>query len=548
MRQGALRGPSSGSAALTGGWAQLTPRALLLAGVAALACHGVADAQLQGNVRNRAAPPPLADDGLGPRDLLLEADSVAQDQPRNLVTATGHVQARYQGKTIRADRLVYNTVTGAAHATGHAILVNPDGSTVYGDDVTLDDQFRAAVALGFATRQIGNTTLTAGAAVRRNETVNQLNNAVYTACNICALDGRPVAPTWSISASRIIEDRQHGVIYYRNAVIRVLGVPIFYAPVFWHPDPTTPRRSGLLAPKIEYSRRRGFSYQQPYLFAINPSTDLVVSPQINSRVNPFLNVRYTERFYSGMIDIRAGYTYSREFNNHQSFDNDTSRSYILARGLFDVTPDKNWVWGFGAERVTDPTLFQRYGITNVYTDRGPFPADTDRLISQLYTVRADDTSYFSLAALDFQSLRAYGNQVDAQGNVPARGHLREQQGLPDRRSADRGPLQPAGRGARRSAEASGQRGGAHTQQPGGVNLRSNGRYGGRPPAVQRGRRLGRHPGHPEQPDATQAGVSAQLHRQPPREPGRRLAQQLHPGQRHPGGTLPVRPRRHLFDR
>ena len=54
-----------------------------------------------------------------------------------------------------------------------------------------------------------------------------------------------------------------------------------------------------------------------------------------------------------MIDIRAGYTYSELFNNHQFFDNDTSRSYILARGLFDVTPDKNWVWGFGAERTTD---------------------------------------------------------------------------------------------------------------------------------------------------------------------------------------------------
>ena len=202
-----------------------------------------------GHGPNRARPPPLADDGLGPRDLLLEADSVAQDQPKNLVTATGHVQARYQGKTLRADSLVYNTVTGAAHAVGHAVLINPDGSTIYGDDVTLDDQFRAAVSLGFATRQVGNTTLAAGAAIRRNETVNQLNNAVYTACNICAMDGRPTAPTWSISASRIIEDRQHGVIYYRNAVVRVLGVPIFYAPVFWHPDPTTPRRSGLLAPR-----------------------------------------------------------------------------------------------------------------------------------------------------------------------------------------------------------------------------------------------------------------------------------------------------------
>ena len=390
-----------------------------MAGVAALACHAVALAQAPaGNLRNRAPTPPLPDDGLGPRDLLLQADMVAQDQPNSLVIATGHVQARYQGRTLRADKLVYNTVNGAAHAIGHAVIVNPDGSTEYGDDITLDDQFRAAVALGFATRQVGNTTLTAGLAVRRNDTVNQLNNAVYTACNVCAQDGSPKPPTWSITATRITQDRQHQVIYYRNAVIRVLGVPVFYAPVFWHPDPTAPRRSGLLTPKIEYSRRRGASIQQPYLFAVNPSTDLIVSPQINTRVNPFLNLRLTERFYSGEIDIRTGYTYSEEFNNHQFFDNDTSRSYILARGLFDVTPDKNWVWGFGAERVTDPTLFSRYGINQVYTDRGPFPADTDRLISQLYSVKADTNSYISVAAMDFQSVRAYGLQPQIANGQP----------------------------------------------------------------------------------------------------------------------------------
>ena len=424
MRHGALCSPAHGGPKSAQAWLGATGRALLLAGVALLvwrtgayaqdaygqAQTSLAPAQTSAapTLRGRIPSPPPADDGLGAHDLMLEADTVAQDQPQNLVTATGHVQARYQGRTLRADKLVYNTVNGTAHASGHAVLVNPDGSVIYGEDIMLDDQFRAAVAYGFATREIANTTLAAGAAVRRNDLVNQLNNAVYTACNICALDGRPTAPTWSITASRIVEDRQHHVIYYRNAVIRVLGVPVFYAPVFWHPDPSTPRRSGLLSPKIEYSRRRGGSYEQPYLLAINPSTDLIISPQINTRVNPFLNLRYTERFYSGEIDLRAGYTYSEQFNNHYFFDNDTSRSYILAQGLFDVTPDKDWVWGFGAERVTDPTLFARYGIHDVYTDRGPFPTDTDRLITQLYSVRSENDSYVSIAAMDFQSLRVNG--------------------------------------------------------------------------------------------------------------------------------------------
>jgi LPS-assembly protein len=404
MRLGASLNPSTlGVKARR--WVRRAGRVLLLAG-AALSVWS-ASAVAQTTLRNRGPAPPIPDDGLGPRDLLLQADQVVRDDTTSTVTAAGHVEARYQGKVLRADKITYNSVTGATHAVGNAVIVNPDGTTEYGEDVVLDDQFRAALALGFATRQTGNVTIAAGAAVRRNDVVNQLNQAVYTSCNICADNGAPKSPTWSISASRIVQDRTHQVIYYRNAVIRVLGIPIFYAPVFWHPDPSAPRRSGFLTPRFELSNRRGFSYQQPYLQTLGPSTDLIVSPQINTKVNPMLNLRYTERFYSGEIDLRGGYTYEYDFDNHIKFGNDTSRSWFLGRGLFDVTPDKSWVWGFGVERVTDPTLFERYNITQVYQDRGPFPADTDRLITQLYTVRSNDTSYLSAAALDFESLRAY---------------------------------------------------------------------------------------------------------------------------------------------
>ncbi|MGC1301179.1 MAG: LPS assembly protein LptD [Caulobacteraceae bacterium] len=404
MRQARLSSLVAASQKLT----RRTGRALLLAGVAiAVVCVATAEpAAAQTGNRLKAPSAPLPDDGLGPKDLLLQADTLIRDTPNNTVTALGHVQARYQGRTLRTDRLDYNTVTGAAHAVGHSVIVNADGTTQYGDDVTLDDQFRAAISIGFAAREADNVTLAAGAAIRRNETVNELKNAVYTVCNICAENGAPKHPSWTIQATTITEDREHQVIYYRNALVRVLGIPVFYSPIFWHPDPSSPRRSGLLAPMLEDSSRRGFSYEQPYLFTLGPSADLIVSPQLNTRVNPELNVRLTERFYSGMIDLRAGYTYSEIFDNHSFFDNDTSRSYILGRGLFNI--DKNWVWGFGAERVTDPTFFQRYHITDVYTDRGPFPTDTDRLISQLYTVRSDAQTYVSVAAMDFQSLRAFG--------------------------------------------------------------------------------------------------------------------------------------------
>ncbi len=347
---------------------------------------------------------PVPDDGLGTRDVYVEADDMMDDRPNNTVTATGHVEIRYQTKTLRADKVIYNSLNGAVHASGHVVVISPDGSVEYADDAILDDQLRAGVALGFSARLQDNVSIVAHAAIRRAETVNELRSARYTACNICNKDGSPKNPSFSIEADRIIEDRDRQVIYYRHAVIRVLGVPVLYLPIFWHPDPTATRRSGFLTPKIEYSKRRGATYEQPYLWAISPYGDLTLTPQINTRVNPLLNIHYRERFFSGELDVRAGYTYEQLFDNHSKFGNDTSRSYILAKGAFDLDP--KWTVGFGLERVTDPTFFRRYGVHRVFQDRGPFSTDTDRLISQIYAKRQDRETFFSIAALSFQSLRA----------------------------------------------------------------------------------------------------------------------------------------------
>ena len=392
--------------------------ATLVAGAAIL----LAPLQAQAQHRARAgAPKPAAaktttaDDGLGARDVYISADQLVDDRDKKVITAEGHVEARYQGRTLRAQTLVYDTVTGVAVAHGKVEVINTDGSTEYGDDYTLDDSFRAGVAMGFAARLADNVTIIAGAAIRRTETVTELRHAAYTPCNICKEDGKtPKTPSWSVSASRIIQDRDHQVIYYKDAVLRVFGVPLLYLPVFWHPDPTAERRDGLLTPKIAYSKRRGFSYQQPYLFNLTPSSELIVSPQVNSRVAPLLNAEYAQRFYSGALDIRGGYTHESIFDSHRFYGDDTNRSYILAHGRFNF--DKTWDWGFGAERTTDPTMCRRYGVQGVFANRGLFPTDTDRLISQLFSTRADAQSYLSVAAVDFQSIRVYGQ--DATTTLP----------------------------------------------------------------------------------------------------------------------------------
>ncbi|KSB91657.1 organic solvent tolerance protein [Caulobacter vibrioides] len=408
-------------------------RKLLMAGVAWLAvaaASGAAQAQQSlATIPEVPAKPAAADDGLGDQGYYLESDLLIRDDAAKTMTARGSVEVRYQGRTLRAQEVIYDTSTGVVTAHGKVSLINADGTAQFADDLTLDKDMRAGFARNFSTRLEQNVKIAAATAIRRNEQVTELNQAIYTPCDVCA---EKPTPTWSIEADKVVQDKTRQIVYYHGAKIRLWGAPLIYLPLFWHPDPQAPRSSGFLTPKVGLSQRRGLSYQQPYLQVLSPSQDVILSPQINTKVNPFLNVDYRKRFYSGMLEARMGVTYEKEFDNRGNrFGDATTRSYILAKGAFDI--DEHWKWGFSAERASDALIFDKYDINNVYEQRGLFTSEDRRLTSQIYTSRQDDRSWLSISAVSVQGLRVVGtdpttglgNKFENSGAFPVIGPLVE---------------------------------------------------------------------------------------------------------------------------
>ena len=349
---------------------------------------------------NPAAPPP--DEGLAGGGFYIEADELSQDETTGKVVAHGHVEARYEGRTLRANEVTYDSATGVVVAKGDITIINPDGSAEFSQEATLDKTLSEGIALAFASRLKENIQIAAGSVNRKSPLYAELTDVIFTPCPVCAKNPNP---TWSIRARKAVEDKKKQIIYFRDVVIEVHGLPVFYLPVFWQADPEVARKSGLLTPSINTSHSRGFSWEQPYLQVISPSEDLVISPQFDTKVNPFLNLDWRKRFYSGQIDVRAGYTYEQDFDSNGNKLGDlTSRSYLLANGQFDI--DSRWKWGFTAERTSDPLIFDKYAVDEPFEDHGLYSADDRRLISQIYTTRQDQDSYFSVAAISVQGLRA----------------------------------------------------------------------------------------------------------------------------------------------
>lgn len=339
--------------------------------------------------------------------VVLEADSIVRDDEADTITAEGNVEARYEGRVLRAKRLVYSLRDNTIRAQGGVEIVDPDGSVRYAEELEVDQQLNTGFATGFGARIAGGGTLAAAAAVRPAEGRNELQRFIYTACPICKVEGtdKTNAPTWTLRARSAVQDQNSKMISYRDVVFQFGSVPVIYLPYFAHPDPSSGPRSGFLPPDIGSSRRVGGYYEQPYHWQISPFQDLTVAPQFNSKVNPFLSLQYRKRFYSGDLRLEGSASYDQDFDgNGEKFGDENIRGHIFGSGLFEISDF--WSWGFGVERAADDFYLRRYDIDREIRPRGPYIGENGRLISQIYTTGQNEVTYGALALVSFQGLLA----------------------------------------------------------------------------------------------------------------------------------------------
>ena len=133
---------------------------------AALAVSVSSQAMAQTDAAQASAPQPTAQNE---QAVLLEADQLIDDQLARTITAEGDVNVRYQGRTLRADRLIYNLDTGAVRAEGNVQIVLEDGSVTHADAIEADEALNVGAASELRARLGNDGTLAARSALRHGE-------------------------------------------------------------------------------------------------------------------------------------------------------------------------------------------------------------------------------------------------------------------------------------------------------------------------------------------------------------------------------------------
>lgn len=330
-----------------------------------------------------ALPASAQDSGADPVDpAMLVADAVYVEADSRLV-ATGNVEAFHDGLRLTAERIVYDQSTDRLMIDGPIRIIDADGNVIIATYAEMDQGFRNGLLAG-ARMVLDQQLQLASVEARRVEgRFTQLSRVAVTSCQVC---GKNRVPLWQIRASRVVHDQLERQLYFDNAQLRVLDVPVFYFPRLRLPDPTLKRSRGFLIPTIHSSTRLGFGVKTPYFIPIGRHQDITLTPYLSPKTRT-LEFRYRRAYRSGRLTLLGGVT-------SDTLMEDNLRGYLFADGSFRLPRD--YKLSFNLKSVSDDAYLYDYDLD-----------DKDRLASDLSLSRIKYDSFMQTSVRNYQTLRDF---------------------------------------------------------------------------------------------------------------------------------------------
>jgi len=256
----------------------------------------------------------------------MSADRIEYDQEREEYHAIGAVDVTRGPVRLTADDATLQKLTGQLLAVGHVHL-RDDHADVWAEQLELNMNTEAGVlTTGKIFGKEQNSFVTGERFQRFSETHYRVKDGSFTNCD--AKDGQ--IPAWRFTFDDMDLDYEDS-LFGKGVWFNVNDVPLIPLPPFQYPLGAK-RKSGLLIPTVGISNAFGFNYRQGYYWAINPSQDVTISPQI-----------LTQRGYGGDLNYR--YAWSRQAKGqwfmNGLYDTEQNRKRFQFRGAHaqQFTPD-----------------------------------------------------------------------------------------------------------------------------------------------------------------------------------------------------------------
>lgn len=326
------------------------------------------------------APIAAAQAETGLASLIADRVDVSAD---GVIEARGRVEILFDTYRLIAESVRYDRRMDELTIEGPMRIVSADGMILTAESAQLSSDLENGLLRSARLVLDQHLQLAAAEILRVGGRYSVLDKTVASSCMVCV--GNPV-PLWQIRASRVIHDSLEQQLFFENARLEVMGLPIIYLPRMRLPDPSLERSTGFLTPKIRATNGLGVGLKLPYFITMGRHADLTLTPYLSSSYTRTLEMRARRAFASGTVEVNAA------VSNDDLLPGQT-RAYLFAKGQFDLPRDYELT--FNIQTVNDPSYLSDYDYS-----------DADRLASDVTISRTRRDEDIAAGLIYYHSLRA----------------------------------------------------------------------------------------------------------------------------------------------
>lgn len=220
-------------------------------------------------------------------ETVITADVLNYDSKTSTYRAEGSVRILAGEARLEARSVLYEEKTSVIFASGGVIYEDPE-VFISAERLSLDMERKTGfVEDAYVFVKKGNLHIRGREMRKRGEGRYRLTEASFTTCD-------SAVPEWSLSGQDI-SLTLGDFVSARNATFSIKGVSVFYTPYVSAPL-LTERKTGLLIPTAGFSSLRGFTYEQPFFWAIAENRDATFAIDLYAKrgVGESVEYRYVE--------------------------------------------------------------------------------------------------------------------------------------------------------------------------------------------------------------------------------------------------------------
>ncbi len=270
-----------------------------------------------------------------------DASEVQFDRDSNIVKGSKGVLISGNGLQAQAEQGSLNLTTKDAKLEGQVVISDANGRVLAEHaELNVESETGSFSNTRFELEETG-FVVNAEKAKRLSETEYEITDGRLTTCQCDSENGDDESVPWQIKTGRC-HITQEGYAHAYDSSLEMFGVPVFYTPYFGFPAKSE-RTSGLLAPSVGYSDTEGMLLHLPTFIVIDESTDMTVTPFLESKSRVGSAVEFRKEF-SRESNLKSRVIYSNESLRGDDLQGTVPSGYDFTK---DDTPwDTNRFGGF----------------------------------------------------------------------------------------------------------------------------------------------------------------------------------------------------------